>query len=156
MIQWSARQMHHDFLQLLNYNTFSKIILNGHSRAKIMTLLLMSEVSRSKFVTHFFNSKVKIKHFPFFLFVHFTCISCLGSSCLNSCLQLLVLPFDFVFYEPFCNNLEYLLNPLLLREIIQYFFNPHKKCSYLAAETIFNCQYWLRYKVMHVTCTICT
>ena len=78
----------------------------------------MSEVTRSKFVTHFFNSKVKIKHFPFFLFVHFTCISCLGSSCPDPCLQLLVLPFDFLFCEPFCNNHEYLLNPLLLREII--------------------------------------
>ena len=78
----------------------------------------MSEVTRSMLVTHFFNSKVKIKHFPFFLFVHFTCISCLGSSCPDPCLQLLVLPFDFVFCEPFCNNLEYLLHPLLLREII--------------------------------------
>ena len=86
----------------------------------------MSVVTRPKFVTHFFNSKVKIKHFPFFLFVHFTCISCLGSSCPDPCLQLLVLPFDFLFCEPFCNNLEYLLNPLLLREIISYFFNPPK------------------------------
>jgi len=72
-----------------------------------MTLLSMSEVTRSKFVTHFYNSKVE--HFHFFLFAHFTCISCLGNSCPDSCLQLLMLPFDFVFCEHFSNNLENLL-----------------------------------------------
>ena len=110
-IQSLARQMHQQILQLPNDKDLIEILLKSHSRAKIMTLLLMSTVTRSKFVTHFFNSKVKIKHFPFFLFVHFTCISCLGSSCPNSCLQHLVLPFDFVFCEPFCNNYEYLINP---------------------------------------------
>ena len=144
LIQSCARQMHQQILQLPNNKDLIEILLKSHSRAKIMTLLLMSTVTRSKFVTHFFNSKVKIKHFPFFLFVHFTCISCLGSSCPNSCLQQLVLPFDFVFREPFCNNYEYLINPLLLRHTIQYFFSPHKKCSHLAMKIFFNCQYWHR------------
>ena len=62
-VQWCACQMHHDFLQLLNYNAFSKILLNGRSRAKIMTLLLMSEVTRSMFVTHFFNSAKPTLHY---------------------------------------------------------------------------------------------
>ena len=159
-IQLCARQMHHDFLQLLNYNTFSKIILNGRTRAKIMTLLLMSEVTRSKFVTHFFNSMVKIKHFPFFLFVHFTCFSCLGSSCPDSCLQFLVLPFDFVFCKPFCNNFEYLLNPLLLREIIQYLLRPfslipHYSGPLILLRNIYSIQACFSVKWLHVLQYIC-
>ena len=70
----------------------------------------MSEVTWSKFVTHFFNSKVKIKHFPFF----YLCISpesvTWAETAQIPAFSFLCSHLTLCFVSLFCNNYEYLIN----------------------------------------------